>query len=139
MTRKKDPAGELPPLSDLELDVMNVVWQLGECSSTEVITAYRKQRHLADTTIRTVLTNIRKKGYIETVPSVDRGYRFRPTVSRTRVAHRTMKGLLSKLFDNSPQEAIRFLISDSDIDDRELDEIRRFIDRHKSRAGEGDD
>lgn len=56
---------ELKELSDLELAVMDVVWELGECSSAQVVERFQAQRPLAATTIRTVLTTIEKKGYLE--------------------------------------------------------------------------
>ena len=63
---------DLPELSRLELAVMGVVWELGDCSSAEVIAAFTKRRRLAVTTIRTVLANLRKKGYLELRSPTDR-------------------------------------------------------------------
>ncbi len=117
-------------LSPLELDVMNVIWELGECTSAEVIEEFRKNRPLANTTIRTVMSNIRKKGFIEIVPSVESRIHFRPSVSKHDVAKRTMKEMLSKLFGNSPREAIEFLLKEETLDNAELEEIRRMIDAH---------
>ena len=68
----KDTSQSRPELSRLELEIMDVVWELGDCSSAEVIAAYRKKRPLAPTTIRTVLTNLRKKGYLEPIPTIER-------------------------------------------------------------------
>ena len=45
----KDQNEARPELSRLELEIMDVVWELGDCSSAEVITAYRKKRPLAPT------------------------------------------------------------------------------------------
>ena len=126
---------ELPDLSGLELEIMNIVWDLGECSSAEVIAACRNVRPLADTTVRTVLSNIRRKGYLKPVPTVERGYRLRPTVSREAVAKQSLKDLVTNLFKNSPQDAIAYLIQDKNINDEELAEIRRLIDDHGSDKG----
>lgn len=119
----------LPELSSLELEIMDLVWSLGECSSADVIEASRDRRPLADTTIRTVLTNIRKKGYLELVPSVQRGFRLRPTVSREQIARRSLKKLVGQFFKDAPQEAIAYLIDDADLSDDELSEVRRIIER----------
>lgn len=102
-------------LSPLEIEIMNIVWDLQECSSAEVIGAYRKTRTLADTTIRTVLANIRKKGYLALVPSVERGYRLRPAVTREQVAGHSLDLLIRRLFRNSPGEAIGYLMRDKRI------------------------
>ena len=125
MTQKKS---KLPELSKLEIDIMDLVWDLGECSSAEVIDACRRRRPLADTTVRTVLTNIRKKGYLELVPSVERGFRLRPTVSREEVARRSIRQLVGQFFKDSPQEAIAYLIDEADMNDDALAEVRKLLE-----------
>ena len=127
--------GELPELSSLELDVMDVVWELGECSSADVIRAFKGSRDLADTTIRTVLSKIRKKGYLEPVPTIERGFRVRPKVPKSAVAKRSMKGVISKLFDGSPREAILHLLKDEKLTEQDLEDIRVLIEE----SGEGAD
>ncbi|MGD8413928.1 MAG: BlaI/MecI/CopY family transcriptional regulator [Candidatus Latescibacterota bacterium] len=129
-------AKQTPELSPLELEVMNVIWELGECTSADVINQFTKKRKLANTTIRTVLANIRKKGYLDVVPSVEPRVRFKPRVSKRTVARRNVRQLLANMFGDSPREAIEFLLEEEDIDTAELDEIRRLIDEH-AHGGEG--
>ena len=122
-------------LSPLEQDVMNVVWELGECSSAEVIVSFKKTRKLADTTIRTVLANLRKKGYLKPVPTIERGFRLKPCVSREEVAHRSVGKLLSNFFGGSPKQAISFLLKDERIDHEEMEEIRRLLEDRLKNEG----
>jgi len=132
MTRKPAKRGEkLRTLSPLELDVMGVVWELGDCTSAEVIDAMGKVRSLAPTTIRTVLTKLREKGYLELIPTVERSYRFRAAVPRESVARRSLKDLLASLFRGSPREAIAYLLDDADMSDADFEEIRRMIRSRK--------
>lgn len=131
------PSKESPELSPLELGVMNVIWELGECTSAEVIEEFTKKRKLANTTIRTVLANIRKKGYLEIIPSLEPRIRFRPSVSKRTVARRSLKQLLENMFGDSPREAIEFLLEEKDMDRDELDEIRRLLDDHAAGGDEG--
>jgi len=132
MKRRKEPTR--PDLSPLELEVMNVVWDLGECSSAEVIEVFSEKRQLAETTIRTVLANIRKKGYLEPVPTVERGFRVKPVVSKREVARRSLKQMLSNLFDGSPREAISFLIKEEEIDQKDLDELKSLLDESRRKG-----
>jgi BlaI family transcriptional regulator, penicillinase repressor len=120
-------------LSDMELDVMGVVWDLGECTSAEIIAEYGKKRSLAETTIRTVLSNLRKKGFLELVPTVERTYVYRSAVSRESVARGSLRALVGRLFGGSPREAIAYLIEDEDWDESEFEAIRRIV---KSRQGD---
>lgn len=125
---------DMAPLSPLEMEIMDLVWDLQECSSSEVIAAYGQVRHLADTTIRTVLTNIRKKGYLELVPSIERGHRFRPTLNREQVARQTLNILVKRLFKGRAREAITLLLADDLMTERDLKEIRRLVERRQSVA-----
>ena len=128
MAAKRDAKSPpLPELSRLELAVMNVVWELGDCSSNEVISAYRQKRTLAPTTIRTVLANLRKKGYLQPVPTIERGFRLRATVSRETVAKRSMREVFQNLFRGSLRQAIVCLLNEEEPSDQEMVEIRKIM------------
>jgi predicted transcriptional regulator len=126
--RARQESKDRPELSRLEMEIMDVVWELGECSSAEVIARYTKKRDLAPTTIRTVLAKLRKKGYLAPVPTIERGFRLRALVNRDSVARRTLKGLVQSLFGGSPRQAIAHLLKDENIDEADLEDIRRLID-----------
>ena len=127
MASRKTGRKKRPSLSGLELEVMNVVWDLGDCTSAQVTEAFREIRPLAPTTIRTVLTKLREKGYVKPIPSIERGFTFRPTVDREAVARRSLNELVGSLFKDSPQQAIAYLLDDADMTDGDLDELRRMI------------
>src|SRR5580698_1255655 len=135
MTDQRTGKRDLPEMSRLEMAVMTVVWKLGDCSSAEVIAEFTKRRRLAETTIRTVLANLRKKGYLEPIPTIERGFRLRARVTRDAVAGRTLRGLVANLFGGSPRQAIAHLLQDERLDDAELKEIRRLLD--EKRGGKG--
>ncbi len=122
----------LPELSRLEQEIMNVVWELGACSSAEVIQAYAQERSLANTTIRTVLANLRKKGYLEAVPTIERGFRLRATVSRETVARRALRNMMTTLFGGSPKHVVTCLLKEADVSDEELAEIRKMLEDQRS-------
>jgi BlaI family transcriptional regulator, penicillinase repressor len=128
---KRKRSEDLKELSDLELAVMDVVWELGECGSGEVVERFTARRPLAATTIRTVLASIEKKGYLERVPTVERGLRYRPRVSREVVAGRSLRKLVGSLFGGSPRHAVAYLLREGELDAADLEEIRRMIDAHK--------
>ena len=135
MARRKIRTEDLKELSDLELAVMDVVWELGEPSSAEVVERFTARRPLAATTIRTVLASIEKKGYLERVPTIERGLRYRPRVSREAVAGRSLRKLVSTLFGGSPRHAVAYLLQEGDLEDADLEEIGRMIEAHR-RPGE---
>ena len=133
MPGKKRPTSP-PDMGPLELEVMLVVWKLGDCTSAEVIEAFGQKRSLAPTTIRTVLAKLRQKGYLEPIPSLGRGFKLRPTIRRETVARRSLRSVLSSFFPDSPRQAIAYLLDDVDMSDEDLAEIRRLIESRKPKG-----
>lgn len=125
---------KLPALSALEREIMDVVWTLGDCTSGQVTSEFIKIRALAPTTIRTVLANLRTKGYLKVIPSVERGFLLRPTVNRETVGRRSLKELLASFFQGSPKQAIAYLLDERNLTDEELHEIRQLIDQHRRKG-----
>lgn len=115
------------PLSRLETDVMNAVWDLGQATSAEIVEAVTRRRPLAPTTIRTVLAKIEEKGYIERVPTTERALRYRARYPRETVARQSLQQLVGKLFGGSSKLAIAQLLADEQLDDQELEEIRKMV------------
>ena len=55
-------ASDAASLSELQLDIMRVLWTRGACTTTEVTEALRAERNLAHTTVSTLLTRLEKQG-----------------------------------------------------------------------------
>src|SRR5579884_2581476 len=73
---------DLPPLGDLEHELLTVLWAHGQMTAAEV--RKRLARKLKDPTIRTVLRRLEDKGYV--THSVDAGtfiYRTKESAEST--------------------------------------------------------
>lgn len=134
MKKKRKAKPALKNLTQLEEEIMRTVWELGECSSTEVLEAHAKVRKLAPTTIRTILTKLYEKGYVERIPTVERGYRLKPTVSRETVATRLVSRIVSSFYDGSPHLLVANLLKDEDVDEETLRKIEDLL--HKRLEGD---
>src|SRR3954451_21685715 len=119
------------PLSGLELEVMNLVWDLGESTSADIVDAFTERRPLAPTRSRTVLENIEEKGYLQRVPTTERALRYRPSFPREAVATQTLQQLVGRLFGGSPKAAIAQLLANEELDAAELDEIQKLVSRRR--------
>ncbi|MFP6583593.1 MAG: BlaI/MecI/CopY family transcriptional regulator [Candidatus Hydrogenedentota bacterium] len=120
-------------LSKLEMSVMKVVWELGECTSRQVIERYCQDRNLADTTLRTVLANLRTKGFVTVLPSTSRELLYAPAVEKNEVKKSVMLEMLGNLFDGSPKHAILHMIESETVDDDELAEIEKLIENYRKK------
>jgi predicted transcriptional regulator len=127
----KRPSKTRPPLSGLELEVMNLVWEIGESTSADIVEAFSRRRPLAPTTIRTVLSNIEEKGYLQRVPTTERALRYRPSFPREAVATQTMQQLVGRLFGGSSKLAIAQLLASEELGADELEEIQKMVTRRR--------
>ena len=132
--RMKRTGSDLPPLSRLEQRIMGIVWNLGECSAAAVISEHNKTERLAETTIRTVLANLRKKGYIELVPTIERQQHFKPAVSREKVGKRTLRDLVSGFFGGSPRHVLTHLIKEEKLSAEDLEVLRQLIEEQQKKG-----
>ena len=132
---RKKKKNTSPDLTPLELTFMRIIWENGNATAAEIREALNSEKPLADTTIHTVLANMRKKGVIEPIPTVERALRFAPLVSREKVAGRSLKQLLIDFFEGSPKRLMAHMLKEEKLDEREMKEIRRLIRKPDPKGG----
>ena len=112
-------------LTDGELRLMNVIWDMGEATVLDI--QERLEEDLADSTIRTLLSVLESKGYVERRKE-GRAHVYRALVDRGR-ARETMVRQLVKRFFGSPADLVLNLLDEGELDARELDRIRKAIEK----------
>src|SRR5881409_3640205 len=95
--------------TDRELDVMSVLWDLGDATVAEV----REQLadKLAYTTVLTVLRTLEQKGYVEHTGE-GRAHRYHPLVLREAAGRNALRRLVDKVFQGSQGVAAGGLAQD---------------------------
>lgn len=93
----------LPDLGELELEVMQLVWEAGEITADQA--RERLSRRLKESTVRTVLRRLESKGYV--THSVDgRTYIFRAAEARQDVAVKAVKRIVAWFCNGSVEEVL---------------------------------
>lgn len=129
----------VPNPSDLELQVLTVLWNQGPLSVSAVRNALPDGKDRAYTTVLSVLQVMQKKGLVGHTRQGN-AHIFHPLVQRKQVLRPFMKQLLRNLFRGSPAEAVQSLLDSSRVSDEELAEIRQLIEEatRKPRPTGGD-
>ncbi len=90
-------------LGELELEVMQLVWDAGEINADQV--RERLTRKSKESTVRTVLRRLEAKGYVR--HTVDgRTYIFQPVEGRQDVAARAVKRIVAWFCKGSVDEVL---------------------------------
>ena len=119
MTRAK--AEQLTPL---ELDIMNVLWRLGDANVQAVKQAL--PRELAYTTVQTVLNILHRKGKVKRAKR-DRAYFYKPVVRHSQVARQAVSDMVERLFGGSAEGLVMSLLEARQLTPEKLDRLRRLV------------
>jgi BlaI family transcriptional regulator, penicillinase repressor len=120
-----------PRLAELQLAIMQVLWDRGEATVAEVRTALEPDRPLAHTTVGTMLAKMEAKQLVAHTTD-GRVNLYRPLVERERVERSMVADLASRLFGGDVSEMVCQLLDGCDVSRAELARMRRLI-RDKER------
>ncbi len=114
-------------LTDAELRVMNVLWDRGHATVSDVVDSIAGSRKPAYNTALTILRILERKGYVGHEQE-GRAFVFVPLVERGEERRRALSQMLSRFFDNSPLALVSDLLGHEDINPEELRRVRELID-----------
>ena len=118
--------------SDLEMQILGVLWRTGPSTARDVLGAMPDGRKRAYTTVLSALQVMEKKGLL-TRSRENLTDRWRPLVSKSGVLGPFFRTLVSNVFGGQPTQVMQHLLHDTNLKDEDLDEIRRLLDEHQGR------
>src|SRR5262245_37848673 len=121
-------------LGDLQLAIMRVLWNRGEATVAEVHETLEPERGLALTTRATMLAEMEKKGVVDHRADGGR-FIFRPLVSESQGRRSMVADLTSQLFRGDVTALVNHLLSEHEIDARELAQLRELISVRGKKEG----
>jgi predicted transcriptional regulator len=120
------------PLTEVELELMSILWQLGAATVNEVLAALPRQRPLAYTSVSTILRILEQKGVVSS-EKVGRGHRYRPLVAREAYQAFALEQVVGKVFGGEPVALVQRLVDATRLSREELEALRAMLD-DKSRG-----
>jgi len=121
------PASRYP--TELELQILKVLWQQSPLLAREVqATLAEDGRKLAKTSVITTLNTMVEKKYLKRKKDGNT-YLFSPQISEDEVSNRVLGDVVDRVFDGSTASVVMKLFDVREIDDEELKELRRAINR----------
>jgi predicted transcriptional regulator len=115
-------------LSRRERQIMNVVYQRGQATATEVMENMPEPPSYS--AVRTMLRLLEEKGYLKHEQDGPR-YVYIPTMSREKARQTALRQLMQTFFDDSTEQAVAALldISKSKLSNAELDKLSALIEQ----------
>lgn len=126
-------------LTEVELELMSILWKLGEGSVNDVIANLPKDRNLAYTSVSTILRILEQKKIVKTRKE-GRGHVYVPAFEKASYEAQSVRHMMDKVFAGAPVAMVgalvKQLLDSKDINELELLEIQALLTK-ASKKGRG--
>jgi predicted transcriptional regulator len=129
--RSDKPPANTPPLTKLELELMQVLWRLGSGSVSAV--QAELDRPLAYTTVQTMLNILERKGKLRRELE-GRAYVYSPKVTEAKALGQGVRDLIDRMFGGSSEELVMSLLKNGDIDAKRLAKLSHRFDKETKKS-----
>lgn len=112
-------------LTQRELDIMSVLWELGEATVTTV--RDRVDPDLAYTSISSMIRTLELKGYVSHRRGEGKTHTYFPTIDAETAGESTLSRVLNKIYGGSPIKMLAHLVEQRKLSPTELTRMRALL------------
>src|SRR5882672_2814285 len=118
-------------LTQRELDIMSVLWELGEATATEV--RDRVDPDLAYTSISSMIRTLELKGYVSHRRGEGKTHVYFAAIDPETAGESALSRVLDKIYGGSPIKLLAHLVDQRRLSEKELGRMRDLLKRTKKR------
>ena len=112
-------------LTELELEIMKVVWEHDTVTVRDVYETLLKRRKVAYTTIMTMMKILEEKKYLRK-DQTERAHVYRPAQPRRQVIGAMVRDFVNRVFNGSAEPLLVHLVEEHNLSKKDLAEIARI-------------
>ena len=112
-------------LTRFEMEIMGVLWEIGQASVREIQERLPKRDRPAYTTVQTIVRRLQEKGAVRQVKTIGNAFVFEAAITR-KAAHRRLIDELLEMFGGSARPLMAHLAEEGKLtleDVRQIDEM----------------
>jgi predicted transcriptional regulator len=119
-------------LTEVELEMMNIVWSVGPCTVHQILDALPVARQLAYTSVSTMVRILEQKGYLKAMKD-GRGHIYQAIIPKDDYEASALQQMVHKLFDGEPSLLVHRLLSTQGMTQEDLKSIEQLIRQRRAR------
>ena len=119
-----------PPLSDSQLEILQIIWQHREITVSDVWQEIASKRPVARNTVLTVMDRLEKRGWLSK-RSVGNTDLYQAVVSRKKTLSEIARQFVDTVFGGSADSLVMALLEGRGVSADEAQRIRQRIDEAK--------
>jgi len=113
-------------LTDQELEIMKIVWQLGRATVRDVYETMLARRRIAYTTVMTMMKIMEEKQHLKRTLD-GRAYVYEPTRPKKQMIREMVSEFINRVFNGSAEPLLAHLVEDKRLSESELKQIAKMI------------
>lgn len=117
-----------PSISDSEWKILELLWRNAPQTSAELIASLASNNNWSDSTIKTLLARLIKKGAV-TFEKKGALYFYRPLLSEKKIKSQACKGFLNKIFGGSVTPLLQHFVESHSLSPSEIEELKKLLNR----------
>jgi BlaI family penicillinase repressor len=113
-------------LTAQELEIMKIIWSLGQATVREVYDTLRERRTIAYTTVQTMMNILESKGHLKKEPG-DKAQVYLPVKAQQMAVRSLVREFVDRVFDGSARPLLVHLVQEKGLTERERRALRKLL------------
>jgi BlaI family transcriptional regulator, penicillinase repressor len=119
---------EMPQISESELEVMKILWELGQATSSQITDLLTQMTEWKPKTVQTLITRLAAKGAIKAEKTGSKAFLYLPLVSEGEYKAYANDSFLHKIYNGSVNLMLASLIKEQKLSKAEIDSLKKLLD-----------
>jgi len=130
------PKPGLPPLSESQLEILNIIWDQGQATVGQIWKVLSDRRTVSRNTVSTMVTRLEEKGWLHH-RVVGGTFVYGATHPREKVLSRLLNRLMDAAFQGSAEGLVLTLLEGGRVSRDEVERIKAMLEKAENEMEEG--
>jgi len=120
---------KIPQISESELEVMKILWELGQATSSQIVERLTQTTDWKPKTIQTLITRLVAKEAVRVEDIKAKAFIYFPNVDEEEYRSYANKSFLQKIYNGSLNLMLASFIKEQMLTKNEIEELKKLLDR----------
>jgi BlaI family transcriptional regulator, penicillinase repressor len=117
-------------LTAQQLEIMKVVWRLGDATVRDVYEALREQRPIAYTTVMTTMKTMEARGHLKK-RAEGRAFVYQAVEPQNRALRKIVGDFIDRVFNGSAEPLLAHLVRERRLSEKDIEKVAKMIREQK--------
>lgn len=118
-------------LSDFELEVMQILWRLGESSAPDIHKEIEQCRDVAYSTVKTIIDRLEKKGALKRTSQKGRTIFFEASIDKTQHRKPLIKDFINRVFLGKSKPLVAHILEEEELSKEDIQYLEAILKERK--------